>query len=180
MKKILFLSVISLAGLLPTRSSAQVQFSINIGLQPDWGPTGYDHVDYYYLPEIESYYYVPTRQFVYLSNGSWIFSLNLPPRYRHYDLYRGYKVVMNSPHPYYHFKQHRYHYRDYRGYRVQRYIGHRSRPTSYHGRSYARPNYRVMDRSDHRFRKSQHHPKRSFFANKGHSHQNRYRGRGHH
>ena len=32
--------------------SAQVKvgFSVNIGTQPEWGPVGYDHVEYYYLP----------------------------------------------------------------------------------------------------------------------------------
>jgi hypothetical protein len=46
---------------------AQVRVNINIGSQPVWGPVGYDHVDYYYLPDIETYYYVPTRQFVYFN-----------------------------------------------------------------------------------------------------------------
>jgi hypothetical protein len=50
-----------------TPASAQVRVNINIGSQPVWGPVGYDHVDYYYLPDIETYYYVPTRQFVYFN-----------------------------------------------------------------------------------------------------------------
>lgn len=79
---------------------AQVSLQINIGSQPNWGPRGYDHVDYYYLPEVESYYYVPTRQFVYLERNRWVHRKSLPSRYRNYDLYGGRKVVINQPRPY--------------------------------------------------------------------------------
>jgi hypothetical protein len=90
--------------------------NVNIGSQPVWGPVGYDHVDYYYLPDIESYYYVPTRQFVYFDNGRWIFSASLPYRYRNYDLNRGYKVVVNEPNAYRDFSLHRAEYSRYRNY----------------------------------------------------------------
>ena len=93
----------------------RLNVNINIGSQPVWGPVGYDHVDYYYLPDIECYYYVPTRQFIYLSGGRWIFSYSLPPRYRTYDLYTGYKVVVNEPKPYLHFQTDRTRYGNYRG-----------------------------------------------------------------
>ena len=81
-------------------AKAQVSLQINIGSQPNWGPRGYDHVDYYYLPEVESYYYVPTRQFVYLERNKWVHRKSLPARYRNYDLYQGRKVVINQPRPY--------------------------------------------------------------------------------
>lgn len=81
-------------------AKAQVSLQINIGLQPNWGPRGYDHVDYYYLPEIESYYYVPTRQFVYFERNKWVHRKSLPARYRNYDLYQGRKIVINQPRPY--------------------------------------------------------------------------------
>jgi hypothetical protein len=51
------------------------------------GTVGYDYVEYYYLPDIETYYYVPKHQFVYLSNGKWIFATSLPSRYSSYNLY---------------------------------------------------------------------------------------------
>jgi hypothetical protein len=90
--------------------------NVNIGSQPVWGPVGYDHVDYYYLPDIETYYYVPTRQFVYFDNGRWIYSSSLPYRYRNYDLNRGYKVVVNERRPYMNFSLHRAEYSRYRNY----------------------------------------------------------------
>jgi hypothetical protein len=97
-------------------SKAQVSVSVNIGAQPQWGPAGYAEADYYYLPDIECYYYVPRRQFVYLSGPNWVFSYDLPARYRGYDLYGGYKVVCSGPRPYTHFYDHRVQYARYRGY----------------------------------------------------------------
>ena len=81
-------------------AKAQVSLQINIGSQPNWGPRGYDHVDYYYLPEVESYYYVPTKQFVYLERNKWVHRKSLPARYRNYDLYQGRKIVINEQRPY--------------------------------------------------------------------------------
>ncbi len=74
-------------------------------------------LDYYYLPDIECYYYVPQRQFVYLNGPNWVFSYNLPARCRGYDLYSGYKVVCSGPRPYMHYSDHRVTYARYRGYR---------------------------------------------------------------
>ena len=34
-----------------------------------WGPGGYDHVDYYYMPDIDAFYKVPTRQFYYFDRA---------------------------------------------------------------------------------------------------------------
>src|ERR1043165_6000466 len=98
---------------------AQVRVTVNIGTQPEWGPTGYDRADYYYMPDIETYYYVPRHQFIYLDGGRWVFAYNLPPQYRNYDLYSGYKVVMNEPRPYMHFDRDRDRYSRYRGDRSQ-------------------------------------------------------------
>jgi hypothetical protein len=97
---------------------AQVSVSVNfnVPVQPLWGPAGYNQVNYYYMPDIETYYYVPTHQFIYFNNGRWIFSGGLPPRYHDYDLYRGYKVVINEPRPYRHHEEYRVRYAQYRGY----------------------------------------------------------------
>ena len=95
-------------------AQAQVNVSVNIGSQPNWGPTGYDRVDYYYMPDIETYYYVPRHQFIYFDAGKWVFAASLPARYRSYDLYRGYKVVINEPRPYIHHDVYRTRYVTYR------------------------------------------------------------------
>ncbi len=46
---------------------AQVHLNLNFNVesQPIWGPTGYDHVEYYYFPDIEAYYNVPQHMYYY-------------------------------------------------------------------------------------------------------------------
>ena len=116
MKKILFSSAIILSLVFIFRiSNAQVSVSINIGLQPEWGPVGYDYVDYYYFPEYEVYYYVPERKFVYLDGGNWIFVTALPRRFGTVNFFSTYKVVINEPKAYMHFNDHKVKYVKYKG-----------------------------------------------------------------
>ncbi len=81
-------------------STAQVRICVwcasNLSEQPSWGPAGYDYVYYYYMPEIEVYYYVPDHQFIYKAEGAWIISNTLPLRYAVFNFYKAYKVVMNA------------------------------------------------------------------------------------
>ncbi|HSC39620.1 MAG TPA: hypothetical protein VLD19_17165 [Chitinophagaceae bacterium] len=114
MKRILLLSSLLIGGVLANNAKAQFHVSVNIGVQPEWGPCGYDYAEYYYLPDIESYYCVPTRQFTWFDNGRWVTSAYLPNCYSNYDLYSGYKVVINERTPWYHFRDHRSMYADYR------------------------------------------------------------------
>jgi hypothetical protein len=100
MKRLIVFAMLGIAAISATPAKAQVSVNINIGSQPDWGPRGYDYVDYYYLPEVESYYYVPTRKFIYYSGGNWVHTRNLPHRYRNYNLHSGRKVVINGNRPY--------------------------------------------------------------------------------
>ncbi|MFV5687965.1 hypothetical protein ACM55M_05005 [Flavobacterium sp. ZT3R25] len=96
---------------------AQVSVNVNIGTPPSWGPVGYSNVDYYYLPDVEAYYDIRASQFIYFGGGRWIRSRYLPGPYRNYDLYSGYKVVLNDYHgsrPYSNFKNHKVKY--YKGY----------------------------------------------------------------
>jgi hypothetical protein len=109
-----FLTVL-VAGCLLVAAKSEAQVNVNIGLQPAWGPAGYQHVDYYYLPDIETYYYVPGKQFIYLNNGKWIYSAGLPSRYRTYNLYNGYKVVVNEPKPYLQHATYKVKYAKYKG-----------------------------------------------------------------
>lgn len=75
---------------IPTQSVAQVNISFNVNQQPQWGPANVDYAEYYYLPEVDVYYNVPTSQYVYLNRGRWITVNSLPASYR-VDLYRTYK-----------------------------------------------------------------------------------------
>ena len=110
------------------KAQARVAVNINIGSQPDWGPRGYDYVEYYYLPDIDCYYYVPRHQFVYISGGNWVFSANLPHTHRHYDLHRGYKVVINEPRAYRYHHRHKVKYARYKGHK-----GHHGKHKGGHG-----------------------------------------------
>lgn len=94
------MALVASATAIYTPAEAQVRVNVNIDLQPKWGPSGYNHVDYYYLPEIQSYYYVPTRQFIYLERNRWVHRKSLPSRYRNYNLYQGRKIIVNEPRPY--------------------------------------------------------------------------------
>ncbi len=79
---------------------AQIGFSLNISSQPQWGPTNYDHVEYYYMPEYGIYYYAPGAQFVYQVGSRWAYSSTLPYRYRNVNLYATHKIVVNESKPY--------------------------------------------------------------------------------
>jgi hypothetical protein len=110
-------------------SYSQVSINVNIGTPPSWGPAGYSGIQYYYLPDIEIYYDIRAAQFIYFSAGVWHRSRYLPRQYRNYDLYSGYKVVLNDYHgsrPYSYFKNHKAKY--YKGYKgkPQRTIGNRN------------------------------------------------------
>jgi len=124
-KLIVFGMILMFAGSM----QAQLSVRVNIGTPPTWGPAGYNSVRYYYLPDIESYYDVQNSMFIYYSGRSWIHSRTLPARYRNYDLYGGYKVVMNDyrgNRPYDNFRQYRVKYaKGYRGHE-QRNIGERN------------------------------------------------------
>lgn len=138
MKKMMLCTAIVVATLTANTATAQVRVNVNvnIGSQPQWGPAGYDYVDYYYLPDIETYYYVPTRQFIYLSGRNWIFSYGLPPAHRHYNLHTGYKVVINQPRAYHYHSTHKVKYAKYKGHK-----GHgtwKNHPGKGHGRKRGR------------------------------------------
>ena len=98
MKKLIFLLglglIIGMSNINTTE--AQVHVSINIDIQPAWGPSGYDYVEYYYIPEINVYYNVVNQRFYHYSGRRWVASLFLPIAFSHYDFYSLYKVVLNG------------------------------------------------------------------------------------
>jgi hypothetical protein len=117
MKKLTILTMFFCGLLIHQQSNAQVKLNVNVNLgsQPTWGPEGYDYVDYYYLPDIDAYYSVPQRQFIYLDGNRWAYANSLPPRYAGYNLYNGYKVVINEPKPYLRADVYRVKYAKYKG-----------------------------------------------------------------
>lgn len=116
--------------------NAQIGVHVNIGVQPVWGPTGYDYAQFYYLPDIEAYYNVEAGTYTYFDRGAWVTMHNLPPRYASYDLYHGYKVVINEPNPWFHHDRYRTQYAQFRGRHDQPIIR-----ESHDQRYYANPNH---------------------------------------
>jgi hypothetical protein len=120
---------IVLAGML----SAQV--SVTIGTPPPWGPAEASGIRFYYIPDIQTYYDVNTGEYVYFSGGVWVHTRELPPAYRHYDLYGGYKVPLRDYHgerPWEGYKEHHKSYpRGYNRGQHQKTFG--ERPHDEHG-----------------------------------------------
>jgi len=134
--------VLTTASVSSSQAQVNVSVGVNIGAQPMWAPVGYESADYYYLPDIECYYYVPRHQFVYLNGPNWVFSYNLPARCSNYDLYSGYKVVCREPRPYMNFYHDREVYARYRGYYGHQQVWrdyHRGGGPGYYGGGYDHP-----------------------------------------
>lgn len=136
MKKLVFALVLFMSAFF---AQAQVSISLNIGTPPSWGPEGNDNSRYYYLPDIDTYYDVTRSQYIYDNNGRWIRESRLPAKYRRYDLYSGYKVVLNDYRgdaPYAYHKKHRENY-----------------PKGYHGKPQKNRGYKQeKNRSDYKQR----------------------------
>ncbi len=104
---------ITLGILLLVGISNQAQVSVNVNFStPTWGPRVTTQ-EYYYLPDVNSYYDIRARQFIYFNNGGWIRANQLAPRYRGYNLNGGNIIVLNDYHghsPYTHYKSHKIKY----------------------------------------------------------------------
>jgi hypothetical protein len=122
MKKILVITAFFMTGMFCMPSFGQVTIRFNFVVQPDWGPEGYDYVEYYYFPDIEAYYHVPRREYIYLVNGNWVTKAYLPSHHRNFDLYKARKIVINDARPYAHHKEHKSRYASMDGHSSQRAI----------------------------------------------------------
>jgi hypothetical protein len=78
-------------------AAQKVQVNVNIEL-PGWAPyyENASQVRYYYLPDIECYYDVRNREFIYLEDGRWIFSRGLPPVYHWFNLNNCFVVALDA------------------------------------------------------------------------------------
>ncbi|MBA4309505.1 MAG: hypothetical protein C0425_04135 [Chlorobiaceae bacterium] len=108
--------VLVAALLLLSTSIAQVQVNVNFNLdrQPVWGPTGYDYVEYYYLPDIDVYYNVPLQRYYFYDQGRWIYRSSLPSRFGNFNFFKTYKVVVNEREPWRNHKSYKKKYYAYK------------------------------------------------------------------
>jgi hypothetical protein len=115
MKKNFFCAAILIYCLTYKPACAQIhRLSANINNQPDWGPIGYDHAEYYYMPGIDAYYDVTNHKYVYFENKAWVHAASLPPKYANFDLYHNYKAVVNKHNPWEHAAEVRATYLSYK------------------------------------------------------------------
>jgi hypothetical protein len=84
---------------------------------PAWAPyyENINSVRYYYFPDIECYYDVWNREFVYLEDGNWMFGATLPPIYSWLDLNTAFIVLLDNNvfEPWMHFHYYVSHYPRY-------------------------------------------------------------------
>ena len=75
----------------------KVSVNVNIEL-PAWAPyyENVQQVRYYYLPDIESYYDVRNREFIFMDDGEWMFGRTLPPAYRWFNLNNCFIVALDA------------------------------------------------------------------------------------
>jgi len=102
------LALFVLAGFFKNASAQFIpQIGDNVNEQPKWAPAGQASAEYYFLPDIDTYYYVRGKQFIYQSGGYWTFSSFLPANKKGYDLYAANKVVINEPGAYRYYAEHK-------------------------------------------------------------------------
>jgi hypothetical protein len=63
---------------------------------PTWAKAAPVNVNYYYLPDIDTYYDVPARRYIYNSNGKWVRTAVLPSTYSRYNLSTGRTVYLTD------------------------------------------------------------------------------------
>ena len=96
-----------------TGITAQVTVNVGPGTTPVWAREAPPKTQYYYLPDIETYYDVPAKRYIYFRNGVWTRSTSLPYRYRTYNLSKGRTVYLTDykgKTPYVFYKQHKVKY----------------------------------------------------------------------
>ncbi|MCK9305613.1 MAG: hypothetical protein PHP30_08520 [Bacteroidales bacterium] len=87
---------------------------------PHWAPPYHQGARYYYIPDIETYFDLSTGDFIFLYNGRWSYSRQLPSIYATFDLDNCFTIILNTSvfqpwrhHQYYISHYPRYYYRDY-------------------------------------------------------------------
>jgi hypothetical protein len=106
-------------GCMGTMGTMDGSVGVNIGDQPVWGPTGYDRADYYYIPDVDSYYSVSEHQYIYRDGSEWTHGASLPSSYSGYDPYHSYKVVVNEDKPYQNNDSHKAKFGTFKGVKDQ-------------------------------------------------------------
>lgn len=76
---------------------------------------------YYYYPNLEAYFDLKSKKYIYKDGEQWVSANNIPPNYRGYSVYNKYYVILtdvkaDNDQPYLFINQHRKKYpADYKG-----------------------------------------------------------------
>jgi hypothetical protein len=177
MKKIILAAALIIGCSMHQTANAQisVNLGVNIGSQPAWGPVGYNHVSYYYIPDADAYYDVPNHVYVYYQSNRWVRTTVLPARYN-FDPYNSYKVVVNERNPWERDNVYRTRYANYRGRHDQQIIR-ESREIKYRDHWQDRNQYERRDNN----RDDRRGPGNSDYGHdkEAHGHGNKGEGKGH-
>jgi hypothetical protein len=116
MPGIALLVILATAGFNTKAIAQKVHVNINVEI-PVWAPyhDNAHQVRYYYFPDIESYYDLRSREFVFLHNGVWVFSRSLPAAYAWFNLRNSFVVALDYRvyEPWRHFNYYVAHYPRY-------------------------------------------------------------------
>ncbi|MBC6991604.1 hypothetical protein [Hymenobacter sp. BT491] len=107
-------AVVLLLGLLLAGVAAPAQAQVSINIQtPGWGPPVRSNAQYYYIPEIDAYYDLYDRSYVFFDGVNWLRSYQLPVAYQGYDPYQFHPVVIDyiGAQPWGYIRDHRLRYR---------------------------------------------------------------------
>ena len=88
--------ILLFAFLVNASTQAQVSVNVNFGTPPVWAPAEPVASQYYYLPDIDTYYDVPAQRFIYVRNGQWVRAQKLPARFNGYNLRTGQVVYLTD------------------------------------------------------------------------------------
>src|ERR1700742_1782253 len=120
MKKLAIISAIALSGLLYNTANAQIRIHLGLHFNPRpvyvparvvvqdqpvayAEPANYDgDEDYYYLPDVDSYYSVTDQCYYYNDGGNWVSAAYLPGAYRDFDWRNARRFEVRAPRPFMH------------------------------------------------------------------------------
>ncbi len=120
MKKLAIISAIALSGLLYNTASAQIRIHLGLHFNPRpiyvparvvvqdqpvayTEPANYDgDEDYYYLPDVDSYYSVTDQCYYYNDGSNWVSAAYLPGAYRDFDWRNARRFEVRAPRPFMH------------------------------------------------------------------------------
>ncbi|HEX8561378.1 MAG TPA: hypothetical protein VF676_00235 [Flavobacterium sp.] len=95
--KVLVIAILLISGI----SSAQVR-------DGKFFPVKSVTTNYYYLPDVQSYYDVKNNKYIYAKDGKWVTSTTLPAKYKNFNLKSSRKVQLTDKSaPYRNFVTHK-------------------------------------------------------------------------